>query len=182
MAEDIPTRKSSDVGHASSTRLRPNDAKSLGDLLDLDGALSSVHDQVESCVVIEIRGLLVQIQEDHRRQPGQALVAVEQRVIPGERMEQRRRLEIEAGVGVLSEGARPRPAGRSVKEAHIPNGSDPESSDQPQQVLEVQVLDVGHARPSRSRTSPSGLPAAQSSLPPGRGGPDARSGPARPGG
>lgn len=66
-AYSMPARKASDEGHVVSTRAGPNDTESRRDLLDFHGALSSVHDQVEGCVVIEIRGLVVQIQKDHRR-------------------------------------------------------------------------------------------------------------------
>ena len=43
---------------------------------------------------------------------------------------------------------------RRIKEADVSNRPDPESADQAQQVLEVEVLDLDHARPRRSRTSP----------------------------
>ena len=66
-ADSVPARKSSDAAHVVSTCARRNDAESCRDLLDLNAALSSVHDQIEGCVVGEIGAVVVQIQEDHHR-------------------------------------------------------------------------------------------------------------------
>jgi hypothetical protein len=64
--------------------------------------LGGVHDQVESGVLVKVGRMHVQVQEDHRRQLGRPLVAVDEGVVTRDR----------------------------VEETDVPNRRHPESSDQ----------------------------------------------------
>ena len=86
-----------ETGSDPSARGHGNDPQPESEPLDLSGAPGSIHDQVKGRVIVQIRDMAVQIQEDHRGQPGQPLVAVCDSVVASDRVQERRRLELETG-------------------------------------------------------------------------------------
>jgi hypothetical protein len=58
-----------------------------GDLPDIERAAGNFLDQVERFVIGETRGTCVQVEEDHRGQPGQPLVAIDERAVVGDGVE-----------------------------------------------------------------------------------------------
>jgi hypothetical protein len=95
-----------------------------------------------------------EVEEHDGRQPCQPLVAVDQRMVPGEGVQQRGRLERERRIGILTEGTRARARDSGVEEAEVSHGAGAEGSHERQQVVEFEVLDRRHTLPSRCSTSP----------------------------
>ena len=134
--------------------LASNDPPAFRYRARVDGAACDIDDEVE-CLVVAQRDLAaVEIEEHDDRQPCESLVPIDERVITGERVEERGRLQIDRGVHVLAKGACPRSRQRRLEQTHVSNRADPEHPNHAEEVLEVEVLGLPHSRPRRSSTSP----------------------------
>ena len=109
--------------------------------------------EVEHLVLRRMRGMPVDVEEHVGGEPCETLVAIDEGVVAGERVQQRGGLEVERGVGIRPEGGGLRPGGGGGEQAVVAHqdliahgipGDD-------QKVLEVEVLD--HASPSRRSAS-----------------------------
>src|SRR5579884_706994 len=79
------------------------------------------HDEIVDIVVGRPGGFdAVELQEHRRREPSEPLVAVDQRVILDQGLEQGPRLEPEIRIGVVTKGARRRTGGGGAEESQIP--------------------------------------------------------------
>jgi hypothetical protein len=69
-------------------------------------------------------------------------------------VEERSGLEGQCGVGVLAEGRRSRPHSGGVQQAHVSYRAGLRGSNETEEVVEVEVLDVARTVPRRWSTSP----------------------------
>jgi hypothetical protein len=84
--------------------------------------------QVVRVVVPRIEFDVVLGQEDVCREPGKSLVPVDERVVAGQRMQQRRRLSEQIGIRVLAEDARARPVDRGLEQTDVADVDRPAAS------------------------------------------------------
>lgn len=90
--------------------------ETVGDLLKANLSLSDIQNKLKGVVIFEIHGLTVDIQKDCGCQPSQALVAINQRMVRHDRMQEGSRFELESRVSVLSESTRLRPGNSRIQE------------------------------------------------------------------
>ena len=128
--------------------------QTVGDVFELDDSCCDTHHEIEGSVMPESGLTRVQIQEERSRQPGQAIVPVDQGVVSSKGLQQRRRLQREGGISILPEGRGRWPSRRRVEQADVANRTSLQSSDQNQEVLQVEIFDLVHTLPRRSSTSP----------------------------
>ncbi len=129
-------------------------AETVGDVLDLGSSLGDINHELKGVVITKIDRLTVQIEKDCCRQPSQSLVAVDQGVVGHNRMQEGSPFEPDSRVGVVSESTRHGSGNGRVQETKFPHRPDTKTTHQAKKIFERQILDCGHAEPSRSRTSP----------------------------
>jgi hypothetical protein len=125
----------------------------LGDLLNVEVPLGCGHDQLEGRLVVQVNVAAVEVAEDDGCQPGQTLVAVNESMVADQRVQPSRRLELERRVGLVTEDTCPRPRTRRFEEPDIDDGAHLQQPRQMEEVLDVEVVELAHTDPSRSRTS-----------------------------
>lgn len=126
----------------------------VGNVLDANSPLGDIQNKPKGVVIPEINGLTVHVQEDCRRQPSQALVAIDQGMVRDNRMQESGRFEVDGRVGVLSEGTRLRSGNGRIQKAEVSHRPEAETTHQAKKVFKSEILDSRHTEPSRSRTSP----------------------------
>jgi hypothetical protein len=147
-AHSVPRRASQPYGLRSVDR-------TFGDRVEIGRRPTGhLHHEVKRVVVIKRYVAIVEIEKDDDRQPRQLLVPVNGRVIQTVGVQKRRRLQIDALVGIFTEGARTRPRCRGVEEPDIAHGPDPKRPHDAKQIFEIEILGLAHARRSRSSPSP----------------------------
>ena len=77
--------------------------ETVGNILDAKSSLGDLDNTLKGVVIPEIDSLTVHVQEDCRCQPSQTLVAINQRVVGHDRVQESSRFELDSRVGVLSE-------------------------------------------------------------------------------
>ena len=114
---------------------------------------------VATSMTVVVRGAgnahLVELEEHGRAQPTQPLVAVDERMIVHDRLQQGSRLRPDIRVRIISEQARPRTSDRRAEQTDVADrrGITEQRSCQVDDVLEVEVLDGFVHWPSRSMAS-----------------------------
>lgn len=102
------------AGPVSLAPLRRDEA--VGNVLDTNSPLGNIENEMKSVVIPEINGLTVHVQEDCRCQPSQALVAINQRMVRDDRMQESGRFELDGRVGVIPESTRLRSGNGRIQE------------------------------------------------------------------
>lgn len=111
------TRSDCELADPLPAHLRSDET--IGNFLDAHLSLGDIQNEPKGVVIAEIDGFTVHIQEDCRGQPSQALVAINQRVAPDDRMQQSSRFEFDSRVGVFSESTRLRPDNSRIQKTEI---------------------------------------------------------------
>jgi len=102
----------------------------VGDVLHAKASLGDIQNKLKCVVIPERDSLTVYIQKDCRRQPSQALVAINQRMVGHDRMQESSRLEPDSRIGVLSESTRLRSGNGRIQKPEVSYGAKAETTHQ----------------------------------------------------
>ena len=99
-----PDGRSQTLSFAAEMRVPPTASQSVTrNLFNVHGSVGGPHDKLEGGFVCQLRGPSVQVEEDDRGKPRQALVSINQCVVAGEGVQQRRRLELKRRIRIFPE-------------------------------------------------------------------------------
>lgn len=106
-----------------------------GNVLNANSSLGDIQNEPKGVVIAKIDRLTVDVQEDCRCQPSQTLVAINQRMIRHDRMQESSRFEFDSGVGVLSERSRLRSGNGRIQKTEVSNRPNAETTHQTKKVF-----------------------------------------------
>jgi hypothetical protein len=109
--------------------------EAAGNVLDANSSLGDIQNKPKGGVIAEIDRLTVDVQEDCRCQPSQTLVAISQRMVRHDRMQESSRFEIESRVGLFSERTRLRSGNGRIQETEVSYRPDAETTNQAKKVV-----------------------------------------------